>query len=197
MADSIEVLATLKVVYTIYAFIAISIIAWFAYGLTKPANESGGAKAGLFWSYVVILAIIGMGLHFVTYKAIPWVSIDMKRANIKPDKVFDIVFENHKMTFSEFPMHVKCNEHVTFNAISKDLTYGFGIFRSNHTMVAQMQVVPQSRNDLMWKFGKNGTYYIRSTEYSGPKGAQMVEKNALVVSGCDENDEHTSSMGGL
>jgi cytochrome c oxidase subunit 2 len=55
-------------------------------------------------------------------------------------------------------------------------------------MVAQMQVVPQSRNDLMWKFDRNGTYYIRSTEYSGPKGATMIAKDALVVTGCEQDD---------
>ena len=83
-----------------------------------------------------------------------------------------------------------------FNAISNDLTYGFGIFRADHTLVAQMQVVPQSRNDLMWQFGKNGTYYVRSTEYSGPKGAKMIAKDAIVVTGCDEDDVPAVAMGG-
>ena len=78
---------------------------------------------------------------------------------------------------------------------SKDLTYGFGIFRQDHTLVTQMQVVPDSRNDLMWKFGKNGTYYIRSTEYSGPKGAHMFVEDAVVVSGCDVDDTRSMKKG--
>jgi cytochrome c oxidase subunit 2 len=78
-----------------------------------------------------------------------------------------------------------------FDAHSNDLTYGFGIFRQNHTLVAQMQVVPNNRNDLMWIFHKNGTYYIRSTEYSGPKGAQMIVEDAIVVSGCQEDDSRS------
>ncbi|MCP5092162.1 MAG: cytochrome c oxidase subunit II, partial [Gammaproteobacteria bacterium] len=150
----------------------------------------------LFWTYIVVLLVVGTGLHFLTYNAVPWVPIDLNRANIEADTTFDITYEDHQMSFSSFPMQVGCGEHVVFNATSNDLTYGFGIFRTDHTMVAQMQVVPQSRNDLMWKFEKNGTYYIRSTEYSGPKGARMIAKNAIVVSGCDQDDVRAVAKGG-
>ena len=195
MADSIDVLATLKLVYGIYGLIAISLIGWFGYRITRPRNDDAGAKPALFWTYVVVLVVVGTGLHFLTYNTVPWVPIDLKRAGIEPDAVFNITYEDHQMSFSSFPMQVGCGEHVVFNATSNDLTYGFGIFRTDHTMVAQMQVVPQSRNDLMWKFEKNGTYYIRSTEYSGPKGAKMVAQDALVVTGCDQDDVRAVTMG--
>jgi len=195
MADSIDVLATLKLVYGIYAFIAISLIGWFGYRITKPKDDNTGAKPALFWTYVVVLAVVGTGLHFLTYSAVPWVPIDLNRASIEADTVFDITYEDHQMSFSSLPMQVGCGEHVVFDAISNDLTYGFGIFRADHTMVAQMQVVPKSRNDLMWKFEKNGTYYVRSTEYSGPKGAKMVAQNAIVVAGCDRDDVRAVAIG--
>lgn len=195
MADSINVLATLKLVYGIYLFIAISLIGWFGYRITRPKEDKGGAKPALFWTYVVILALAGTGLHFLTYSKVPWVPIDLGRADITPAAVFDITYEDHRMTFSSLPMQVACNEYVVFNAVSNDLTYGFGIFRTDHTMVAQMQVVPHSRNDLMWKFGRNGTYYIRSTEYSGPQGARMVTPNAIVVTGCDQDDVRAMAKG--
>ena len=196
MADSIDVLATLKLVYGIYAFIAISLIGWFGYRITKPKDDDTGAKPALLWTYVAVLAVVGTGLHFLTYAAVPWVPIDLNRANIEADTVFNITYEDHQMSFSSFPMQVGCGEHVVFNAVSNDLTYGFGIFRTDHTMVAQMQVVPQSRNDLMWKFEKNGTYYIRSTEYSGPKGAKMIAQDAIVVAGCDQDDVRATATGG-
>jgi len=47
----------------------------------------------------------------------------------------------------------------------------------------------------MWKFQKNGTYYVRSTEYSGPKGARMVAQNAIVVTGCDQDDVAAVEIG--
>jgi len=196
MADSIDVLATLKLVYGIYAIIAISLIAWFGHRITKPKDDSSGPRPAFFWTYVAVLVFIGTGLHFLTYNAVPWVPIDLNRASIKADTVFDITYEDHQMSFSSFPMQVECGDHVVFNAISNDLTYGFGIFRTDHTMVAQMQVVPRSRNDLMWKFEKNGTYYVRSTEYSGPKGARMVARNAIVVTGCDHDDVRAAALGG-
>ena len=195
MADSIDVLATLKLVYGIYAVIAISLISWFAYRITKPKDDDAGAKPALFWTYVIVLALVGTGLHFLTYNAVPWVPIDLNRASIEADTVFDITYEDHQMSFSSFPMQVGCGDHVVFNAVSNDLTYGFGIFRADHTMVTQMQVVPQSRNDLMWRFEKNGTYYVRSTEYSGPKGAKMVAQNAVVVTGCDQDDVQAFEIG--
>jgi len=196
MADSIDVLATLKLVYGIYVFIALSLIAWFGYRVTKPKDDDAGAKPAIFWTYVVVLVVAGTGLHFLTYNKVPWVPIDLKRAGIEPAAVFDITYENHEMSFATFPMQVGCGDHVVFNATSRDLTYGFGIFRADHTLVAQMQVVPQSRNDLMWQFGKNGTYYVRSTEYSGPKGARMIARDAIVVTGCDQDDVGAVTMGG-
>ncbi len=195
MTDSTDVLMTVKIVYTIYAWIAISIMAWYAFLITKSKESEPFAKPVVFWSYVAILAILGTGLHFLTYNSVPWVSTDLNRANITPSKTFEIIYEKHKMTFSERPMRVDCNTYVVFNAHSKDVTYGFGIFRNNQSMVAQMQVVPQSRNDLMWRFSKNGTYHIRSTEYSGPKGHNMVERDMLIVSGCTENDVHALEGG--
>ena len=196
MADSIDVLATLKLVYGIYVFIALSLIGWFAYRVTKPRDDDAGARPAIFWTYVVVLALVGTGLHFLTYAKVPWVPIDLQRAGIEPDAIFDVIYENHEMSLSSYPMRVRCGDHVVFNATSRDLTYGFGIFRADHTMVAQMQVVPQSRNDLMWQFGKNGTYYVRSTEYSGPKGAQMIAEDAIVVTGCDEDDVRAAALGG-
>ena len=188
MIDSSDVLFVLKIVYTIYAFIAILIVARFAITITRTAKTKWYPSTKAFWTYVALLTALGTGLHFFTYGAIPWVAVDLERADSTPDKSFDITFEKHTMTFSKSPMQIACGEAVVFNATSKDLTYGFGIFRQDNTMVAQMQVVPKSRNDLMWRFSKNGTYSVRSTEYSGPKGARMIAKDALVVTGCEVDD---------
>jgi cytochrome c oxidase subunit 2 len=47
-----------------------------------------------------------------------------------------------------------------------------------------MQVVPGHNNDVLWEFTKDATYSIRSTEYSGPAGYQMVVEDAVRVTGC-------------
>lgn len=192
MADSVDILGTLKLVYTIYALLAISLIGWYGYRITQSGEPKQTVKPIYFWSYAAALAVIGTGLHFLTFNVVPWVPMDLDRANIKAEKTFKVVYEKHNIALEEKPMHVPCSKYVVFDAKSNDLTYGFGIFRQDHTLVAQMQVVPNNRNDLMWIFHKNGTYYVRSTEYSGPKGAQMIVEDAIVVSGCHEDD--TRSM---
>ncbi len=190
MVDSVDVLSTLKLVYTIYALAAISLIAWYAYRITQE-GEVKTARATVFWTYIVTLIIVGTGLHFLTFNLVPWVPMDLDRANIKAEKTFKIMYKDHVITVDKTPMMVPCDKYVIFDAYSEDLTYGFGIIRKDHTLVAQMQVVPNNRNDLMWIFHKNGTYDIRSTEYSGPKGAHMVIENAIVVSGCQADDIHS------
>jgi cytochrome c oxidase subunit 2 len=78
-------------------------------------------------------------------------------------------------------MKCQVGEIVKFSVTSNDLTYGFGLFREDNSMVMQMQVVPGHKNHIIWNFSKPGVYTIRSTEYSGPKGYAMVVKNAVEV----------------
>jgi cytochrome c oxidase subunit 2 len=76
---------------------------------------------------------------------------------------------------------IKTHDKVLFNVTSNDLTYGFGLFRTDNTMLMQMQVVPGHVNDILWQFDKPGVYTIRSTEYSGPAGTQMILKDVVEV----------------
>lgn len=180
MVDSELVLYGQTFAYTCYAIVVILFILGFGYMITKP-GKAGVLKTSLFIVLVVFLTVLGVSLHIVTSKTIPWVTMDLNRANITPDKVFNITMENHQIQLPEEKLEMKVGEIVVFDVISKDLTYGFGIFRQNKSMVCQMQVVPGNRNDLMWKFEEPGIYTIRSTEYSGPKGHQMILKDAVIV----------------
>ena len=46
---------------------------------------------------------------------------------------------------------------------------------------AQMQVTPGHLNDILWQFDEPGVFSIRSTEYSGPEGTKMIERNVVEV----------------
>jgi cytochrome c oxidase subunit 2 len=107
--------------------------------------------------------------------------MDINRADIKADVVFDITVANHEFQLPAEKLMIKVGQKAMFNVYSKDLTYGFGLFRQDNSMVFQMQVVPGHLNDILWQFNSPGVYSIRSTEYSGPKGAQMIEKDVVVV----------------
>lgn len=191
MTDSVDVLNMLKLVYTLYTLAVISLIGWFSLGIVNPKGKPNIVKSSIFYGYVGALITVGVAIHILTFNKIPWVEIDFKRSSITPAQVVNVTIEDHKFILPSPKIDIKCNEFVLFNVVSNDLTYGFGIFRQNSSMVTQMQVVPGSKNDLMWKFGKNGVYDLRSTEYSGPKGAHMFVKDVFEVSGCSENDNYS------
>jgi cytochrome c oxidase subunit 2 len=180
MVDSELVLHGQAYAYTIYAVVIILFVLAFAIRITKP-GKAGVLKTSLFVVLVSFLTVLGVSLHIATSKTIPWVSMDLNRANITPDKVFNISVENHQFNLPEEKMEMSVGDIIVFDVTSADLTYGFGIFRQDNSMVCQMQVVPGHRNDLMWKFEEPGIYTIRSTEYSGPKGHQMIVKDVIIV----------------
>jgi cytochrome c oxidase subunit 2 len=109
--------------------------------------------------------------------------MDLNRHEITADKTFNITVANHKFILPEEEMIINTGDIVVFDVTSHDLTYGFGLFRQDNSMLFQMQVVPGHRNDIMWRFVNPGVYTIRSTEYSGPKGVAMIEKDVVKVLG--------------
>lgn len=182
--DSTTVLWGQTIVYTAYCLVIISLVAWFASKLTKkPSRINISPK--VFYTWVGFLAVLGMSLHVVTYNTIPWVKDDL-HGNPNVAATFPITIGNHAWQIPGGKIEVPCGELVKFSVTSQDLTYGFGIFRQDNSMVTQMQVVPGHANDLLWTFTENDTYDIRSTEYSGPDGYRIVAENAVVVSGCEQ-----------
>lgn len=183
MVDSSTVLWGQAIAYTIYVLGAMALVGWFAYRVTRsPAGR--GVAPWLFWTFFALLIVSGVSLHIVSYNTIPWTPIDAHRAGMEADKAFVINVADHEFQF-DAPLEIDCNDLVRFEVTSEDLTYGFGLFRADHSMLFQMQVVPGHMNDVLWEFTRNGTYSIRSTEYSGPAGYQMVVPDAVRVTGCN------------
>jgi len=186
---SVELLKFHWVAYTIYALLIISIIAWFGYNLTRENAKS--VVRIPFYGYIAFLVAGGVGHHIFTYNAIPWVEEDIIRHDLKVDQTVKISIEQHKWDLPQLPIKIKANTKVLFDVESKDLMYGFGIFRKDGSLVTQMQVNPDSKNDLVWTFRECGTFDITSTEYSGPhqyshdgKKDLMFVKDAIIVEGC-------------
>ena len=180
MVDSKIVLMGQTIAYTVYVLVIMLLMAWFASRVTRE-GKGKVIKPTLFYTFVGFLIVLGVSLHIVTYNTIPWSPMDLNRSEIKPDKVFTITVANHKFQLPPEKMVIKTNEKVLFNVTSNDLTYGFGLFRSDHSMAFQMQVLPGHTNDILWQFDKPGIYTIRSTEYSGPAGVSMIEKDVIEV----------------
>lgn len=183
MVSSDTVLWGQAIIYTIYVLAIMLLIGWFAYNLTRTGPSRVPPK--LFYAFIGVLVVIGVSLHLVTYNTIPWVADDLHGDGLTVSQRYDIKVADHKFTLPSPVLDVPCGELVAFNVHSDDLTYGFGVFRPDNSMVFQMQVVPwRDDNTLRWTFAQNGTYTIRSTEYSGPEGSQMILKDAINVTGC-------------
>lgn len=183
MVDSDTVLWGQAIAYTLYVIGAMLLVGWFAYRVTR-AKAGGGVPPALFWAFFVLLVVCGVSLHIVSYNTIPWSPTDVHRDSIEADKTFLIEVEDHEFLLPALPLHVDCYDQVLFEVTSHDLTYGFGLFREDNSMLFQMQVLPGHTNDVLWEFRRNGVYTIRSTEYSGPRGYQMIVPGAVEVSGC-------------
>ena len=184
---SLELLSFHWVAYTVYSLLIISIIAWFAYNLTRETKAKSIVRIP-FYGYISFLVAAGVGHHMFTYNAVPWVEQDITRHNLTADRTFDISIKNQVFTLPKEKMTAKYGEQVMFNVHSEDLVYGFGLFRDDNTMVMQMQVNPGTKNDILWTFKECGNFHMLSTEYSGPAGSKIRIDNAFSVTGCDKGD---------
>jgi len=195
--NSAELLAFHETAYTIYALLIISVIAWFGYNLTR--KEAKSIVRIPFYGYIAFLVAGGVGHHIFTYNTIPWVSQDITRHSITPDASYKFEIEDHKWIGLPKKITVQCGQTIEFDVRSRDLVYGFGLFRQDGSMVLQMQVNPGTdvtgileSNDLLWTFNHNGVFNLTSTEYSGPAQYSedgkdlMFVKNFVEVVGCED-----------
>ncbi|MCK7468625.1 MAG: hypothetical protein MZU91_11300 [Desulfosudis oleivorans] len=189
MVDSKIVLFGQTLGYTIYAVVIILLVGWFGWRLTH-AGKVKGVKPGLFYAFVAVPG--GAGRLAALHRrrcTIPWVKpMDMRPGRHHgPTRSSTSSVAGHRFQLPAETLQVvvQATRRCCFNVTSSDLTYGFGLFRPDHSMLFQMQVVPGHVNDILWQFDKPGVYTIRSTEYSGPAGVDMVVKDAVVVS-CDK-----------
>jgi cytochrome c oxidase subunit II len=180
MVDSKMVLTGQTIAYTAYCIVIIMLVAWFAWRVTGKGNGKS-VKPALFYTFVGFLTVLGVSLHIITFNTIPWAKVDLNRSDYNPDKTFNISVKNHQFILPPEKMVINVNDKVLFDVKSEDLTYGFGLFREDNSMLFQMQVVPGHRNDVIWEFDRTGVYSIRSTEYSGPEGVFMIVKDAVEV----------------
>jgi cytochrome c oxidase subunit 2 len=180
MVDSSVVLYGQTIAYTLYCLAIILVMSWFAASITRTGQRRP-VRPAVFYAFVAFLAVLGVSLHIITYNTIPWTKVDLDRGAYTPDKTFAITVENHRFQLPPDGIRIRTGDLVLFDVKSNDLTYGFGLFRKDNSMLFQMQVVPGHRNDVLWRFEKPGVYTIRSTEYSGPKGVEMIVADAVEV----------------
>lgn len=135
-------------------------------------------KAERRWLYILIAVFVLVNVVTLS-SLIPWQTWQLWQKPV-PSQVVNITYDNYVITM-DTPVEIKAGEYVQFSATSADVTYGFGVFRKDNSMVFQMQVLPGRTNKITWKFDEPGMYDVRSTEYSGPKHSDMVVRDAIKV----------------
>lgn len=181
MTDSSDVFALMKVVYIAYTLIVLSLVGYYATRVTRAGATMSGINRA-FYAWIGLLVCVGIGIHVLSFNKIPWVQWDLARDSQPIDQEFAIEMAGHEFRLPSDKLSIKKGSMVRFILTSADLTYGFGLFRHDGSMMFQMQVVPGYINDLVWLFDKEGVYSIRSTEYSGPKGERLHVEGAVIVS---------------
>lgn len=99
----------------------------------------------------------------------------------EPSQRFTIHAEDYHFELPPGGMEMSTGEYVEFVATSGDVTYGFGAFRQDGSLVFQMQVLPGMENHMIWRFDEPGAYDVRSTEYSGPRHSEMYVPGVIRV----------------
>jgi cytochrome c oxidase subunit 2 len=143
-------------------------------------SHQGMEKKERNWLYF-LLAVLVLGNLVTLSPLIPSTNYALW-PQTTPAMTITIQVENYHFTFPGQPITIPLGVVVRFVVVSHDVTYGFGVFRKDGTMVFQMQVVPQPyTNTILWVFDQPGMYDVRSTEYSGPLNPTMYVPNAILV----------------
>jgi cytochrome c oxidase subunit 2 len=131
------------------------------------------------WLYVLIGVFLVFNIITLS-PIVPWQKW-LLWSKPAPDQRVSIEMEDYEIRLPAEGIDVQVGQYVEFAATSKDVTYGFGVFRDDSSMVFQMQVLPGRENSIVWKFKEPGSYDVRSTEYSGPQHSEMHVQDAIRV----------------
>ena len=168
------------ILFSVYVLLVLTLMGWFVHAVTSERKINLKFKISVT-VWIIFLVISVLTFHTLVHIKLPWTRWQFLKKQTIPGKEIAINIADYKFYLPENPIKLKLNEPVKFTLSSQDVTYGLGVFRSDGTMVFQMQVLPEHANEIIWIFQDEGNYTIRSTEYSGPENWKMVIKDAIVV----------------
>ncbi len=176
---------SIRMLYGIYLVLGCILFVWFIFkvkGSTAPhSEEKTSGMDRREWRFFIILISVVVLAHIVTLSnLVPWQEWRLWSKPV-PANTYKIEVSDYQFKFPEKPMAFEKGRFVEFILTSTDVTYGFGVFRKDGTLVFQLQVLPGYKNRFVWNFTEPGNYDVRSTEYSGPKHSDMLVRDAIKV----------------
>lgn len=128
-----------------------------------------------------LLIVVALSFNALTLSPlVPWQQW-LLHTRPTPSQQVAIEVEDYRFKLPPEGITLRAGDYVEFVATSRDVTYGFGVFRPDGTLVFQMQVLPGRENRMLWRFDHPGVYDVRSTEYSGPEHSTMFVAQAIHV----------------
>ena len=136
--------------------------------VTKADDKQGMERNERNWLYF-LLAVVLLGNLVTLSPLIPSANYGLWTQST-PVKTITIEVDNHHFIMPQQPITIPVGKVVEFVVVSHDVTYGFGVFRKDGTMVFQMQVVPEPyQNTLKWVFDQPGFYDVRQQSTAAHK----------------------------
>ena len=126
----------------------------------KAATREMVEKREGYWGIAVIVflvAVLGGTMAQLPYS-------DREQGDGAPQK-FAVVGRQFAWTVK--PARVRANVKTQMVATSLDVSHGVGIYDPDDVMIAQVNVLPDVRQNLGVTFKKTGTYRIRCLEFCG------------------------------
>jgi len=152
---------------------------------SKGTEDKAAAKHKVYhvrdrYFLIISLAII-VGL-IISLRFLPY-----QQYQGKPDEVVTVVAmqwawkmapgttDKSPMEFAgESEITVPANKLIRFIVTSADVNHGFGIYSDKGLLLAQVQAMPQYKNELQHLFTEKGDYHILCMEYCGMPHAYMI-----------------------
>jgi len=184
---------SVRIFYGLYMALVAGFFLWFVIrirrrssGLTaEPPADRIDPREKAFFGILLTAVVVG---HVVTLSPlVPWQQWRLW-SDPQPVQRFDIAVSDYAFQLPSTPLQVQAGEFVEFNLTSQDVTYGFGVFREDGSLLFQESVLPGYENRIVWNFSEPGSYDIRSTEYGGERHNEMLVRGAILVAAGTEVD---------
>jgi cytochrome c oxidase subunit 2 len=152
---------------TIVSFIAL----FYSTRHPDPVDKHSLARYERHWAILIAVTFVVFSVSTISLAPYPYT-----HSSVVPTMTIDVQAQQFAWCLApapnwgqdcQSPYKIPVGSVVLFNVKSIDVTHGFGIYDASGQIDAQVQVMPDFTNSVLYDFTHNGTYYIRCLEFCG------------------------------